>query len=180
MHATVTVLHEPHRSLSVMPPEGRAQQIQRDIHEVLMDHWDPIGVRGIPHAANEYQRFVVEIHRLLVDKASARRIAEHLWNIEVKEMELHPTVGGIERLELVARELLHVDISRTAEDLSGMTVNERLYAMRLLEAFDAAVKRRDKETLIALLMRTFLSRGEAEESVDAILRDPAKYGYPSI
>ncbi len=61
-------------------------------------------------------------------------------------------------------------------DYKGMTVNERLYAAGLLEAFDAAVVRGDKDELIRLLVSTNLSHADACATAFATLADPVRYG----
>ena len=50
--------------------------------------------------------------------------------------------------------------------LGGMTVNERLVAMNLLDDFDAASKRHDTATIRDILRRLYLD----ESSIEAILR----------
>ena len=66
----------------------------------------------------------------------------------------------------------------TDENLAGMTVNERLYAAGLLEAFDAAVERGDKDEVIRLLQEVHLSPQDAQWSADALFANPGRYGYP--
>jgi hypothetical protein len=63
------------------------------------------------------------------------------------------------------------------DGFGGMTVNERLFTAGLLEAFDDAARRRDRERLVDLLVQVELSRTDAESSVATLLADPAKYGY---
>lgn len=58
----------------------------------------------------------------------------------------------------------------------GMTVNERLSSAGLVEAWDAAVAKRDRQLGIDLLGRVDLA-SQAAAIVDAVLADPAKYGY---
>ena len=58
-----------------------------------------------------------------------------------------------------------------------MTVNERLFNAGTLEAFDAAARRRDRSAMIRLLEEVQLMRAEAEQSVDTVLANPAKYGF---
>ena len=58
-----------------------------------------------------------------------------------------------------------------------MTVNERLFAAKLLSAFDAAVRRRQRAEMIALLERVELTSTEAGVTADAILAAPSRYGF---
>jgi diaminohydroxyphosphoribosylaminopyrimidine deaminase/5-amino-6-(5-phosphoribosylamino)uracil reductase len=59
----------------------------------------------------------------------------------------------------------------------AMTVNERVVAAGLVDAFDEAARRRDRQQLVALLVQAALPRDAAEETVAALLASPAKYGY---
>lgn len=54
-----------------------------------------------------------------------------------------------------------------------MTVNERLYAAGLLDAFYRAANRRDKNEMISLLMSVDLEKPQAEEAADSIINNPA-------
>ncbi len=58
---------------------------------------------------------------------------------------------------------------------SGMTVNERLYEAKLLDEFDAAARRRDRNRMIELLHAVDVEA--AERSVDRILAEPGRYGF---
>lgn len=59
----------------------------------------------------------------------------------------------------------------------GMTLNERLFAARLLSEFDTAARQRARATMISLLVKVGLSESDAAASSDAILADPKLYGY---
>jgi len=57
-----------------------------------------------------------------------------------------------------------------------MTVNERLYAAGLTSAFDRAALARDRTQMVSILKSVEL-REDAEPIADAILVNPAKFGY---
>jgi len=58
---------------------------------------------------------------------------------------------------------------------AGMTVNERLFEAGLMEAFDVAVRARDRAEMLRLL--TEIDVEEAAWSADTILRNPGRCGY---
>lgn len=60
---------------------------------------------------------------------------------------------------------------------SGMTTNERLFAAGLLDDFDAAARRRDRQQMIAILQRVRFDAAEAASITDAMLEAPSKYGF---
>jgi hypothetical protein len=62
-------------------------------------------------------------------------------------------------------------------DYGGMTVNERLVVSGLADEWDAAVRRRDREAMIAILMRVDLAQADAAWSADTLLADPSRYGF---
>jgi len=62
-------------------------------------------------------------------------------------------------------------------DYGGMTVNERLFEAGLMSEFDSAVRARDREHIIAVLMRVALSKDDAAFTADTILANPKRYGF---
>lgn len=64
------------------------------------------------------------------------------------------------------------------QHFGGMTVNERLFVAGLLQQFDGAIDAGDRQRAIELLIRVAMSDVGAAETVDAVLSNPAKYGYP--
>lgn len=69
------------------------------------------------------------------------------------------------------------DPSADDGSLAGMTVNERLFTLGLLPRFDAAARARDREALIAVLLRAHLTREQAGATADTLLAAPARYGF---
>ncbi len=56
-----------------------------------------------------------------------------------------------------------------------MTVNERLSETGLIDQWDVAVRSRDRETMLALMREVEVET--PEPTVDAILANPAFYGF---
>ena len=63
-------------------------EIHRQIGEVLLRDWDPIGVAGIPEAQGEYRGYVRGVYDVAVGTRSARAVAEHLVKMERGHMDL--------------------------------------------------------------------------------------------
>ena len=59
----------------------------------------------------------------------------------------------------------------------GMTVNERLFVSGLIDEFDAAVRGRDRDAMIGVLMKVALTQKGVGQTTDVILADPSHYGY---
>ena len=59
----------------------------------------------------------------------------------------------------------------------GVTVNERLLAANLIDAWDTAAARRNRAEMIRLLESVDLTRINAETITDTILVNPKMYGF---
>ena len=54
-----------------------------------MRSWDPIGVNGIPEAADEYDAYVAQAYVMLMDhEAGVEEIATYLFRIATEHMGL--------------------------------------------------------------------------------------------
>ena len=58
------------------------------LRDLVMSEWDPIGVKNIPEAADEYDAYLGEIRQLVVTRASTQNIFEYLWQLETQHMGL--------------------------------------------------------------------------------------------
>ena len=63
--------------------------------------------------------------------------------------------------------------------LAGMTVNERLFELNLLDEWDDALKRRDTQKMRNILLECDLGPEYADQTVATIMKDPKKYEYRS-
>lgn len=59
--------------------------------------------------------------------------------------------------------------------LAGMTINERLFHVGILNKWKAAVRRRDRQEMIALLEQVEVT--DPQLTVDTVLTDPQAYGF---
>jgi hypothetical protein len=74
----------------VWDEESIPEHIKSGIRKVLMDDWDPIGVRDIPEASDEYDSYIPKIHHLLKSNASVSDIQDYLYEVVSERMELSP------------------------------------------------------------------------------------------
>ncbi|RII25738.1 MAG: hypothetical protein CXR30_18320 [Geobacter sp.] len=63
------------------------------------------------------------------------------------------------------------------EDLKGMTVNERLFSLGLTDQWDKSAKSRNRQKMIEVLLQCAFSQEQSEQTTDAVLKSPAKYGF---
>ena len=78
-------------------------RIEKRVRAVLLNDCDPIGVAGIPQAADEYDTYAAPIARMIVAGNSISELANHLVEIEVDAMGLK---GDQDRARIVATKLL--------------------------------------------------------------------------
>ncbi|HJU09021.1 MAG TPA: hypothetical protein VJ727_11145 [Rhodanobacteraceae bacterium] len=65
----------------------------------------------------------------------------------------------------------------TDAEISGMTVNERLFALGLDEEFEQAFASLDQARVSAVLRKAKLAEQQAEETASALLSNLEYYGY---
>jgi hypothetical protein len=93
--------------------EERAHEIQEQIREVLLRHWDPIGVSEEPQAQDEYDGYVGGIYRLLASGALPHAVAEHLARVEAEQMGFGTTA---DKLLPVAQMLCALNVELGSSD----------------------------------------------------------------
>ena len=83
------------------------KRLYRATDEVLFYLWDPIGVKDVPAARDEYQSYLPKVFKLLVSDAKDHEIAAYLCYIEDSFMGLRenkPHAINIANLLLEAKE----------------------------------------------------------------------------
>jgi hypothetical protein len=80
-----------------------------------MDEWDPIHVREVPEAADEYDGYLGPLAARLREGASADVIADYLTEVEEDRMGLGESPAARERNEALAARLLGWYGESTAE-----------------------------------------------------------------
>ncbi len=85
--------------------QNRARVLQNKIKMVLLNEWDPIGVRDIPEANDEYDAYVANIYKMLISHKSIHEICDYLWEVETKYMGL---IGSKKNTINIAKRLLDV------------------------------------------------------------------------
>ena len=89
-----------------VPNRTRIQTIravQERIRQILLDDWDPIGIKDVCEAQDEYDSYVGQISRLVVDRRGSYVIAQKLAEIETDAMGLG--ASNPIRLEPLAQKL---------------------------------------------------------------------------
>lgn len=88
----------------------QARSYHAAIRDVLLREWDPIGVAGIPEAADEYDSYISQVHGLLLRQKPLHELIDFLWWAETEHMGL---AGNRRRTEQVAERLLRLRANST-------------------------------------------------------------------
>lgn len=84
----------------------RSRENRRLVRELFMRDWDPVGVRDVPQAQDEYDTYVAKTYVMLVDEAATvDDLARYLASVE-DAMGLAATVRSAERCRRVAEALV--------------------------------------------------------------------------
>lgn len=69
----------------------QSRENRAKVREILMQEWDPIGVRDVPEAQDEYDSYVGRIYVMLMDeRASTATIREYLYRTAMEDMGISP------------------------------------------------------------------------------------------
>ena len=71
-----------------------------------MQDWDPIGVRGVPEAADEYDDYVGKVYVMLMDEESVEAIASYLLEIATRRMGFPRDSDEVARSTRTAQKLI--------------------------------------------------------------------------
>jgi len=85
----------------------QSREILSSIKQVLLDYWDPIGIKTEPGAQDEYDGYIGSIYRLLVNHATVEQIVQHLNTIQTQSMGLSSNTNS---LKIVADKLLQINV----------------------------------------------------------------------
>ena len=91
-----------------MPGKQSSRDLRRAIRKVLLDTWDPIGIRNEPNAQDEYEAYEADIVGFLTRGSSDEEITAYLQRVEVDRMgmpagnpeHLRPVVDALRALDL--------------------------------------------------------------------------------
>jgi hypothetical protein len=95
------------REISDMIEKKESRRIRAEIRRVLLEVWDPIGVKDVPQAQDEYDCCLYEVFRLLTAGGSDDQITDFLWKQGTEHMglslngeQMHPTVAGLRGIQI--------------------------------------------------------------------------------
>ena len=97
-----------------MIDKHESRRIRVEIRRVLMEVWDPIGVKDEPNAQDEYDAYLGGVYSLLLSGASDESISEHLWRIVTERMQIHVDESEMRDTVVALREIQLPENSKQA------------------------------------------------------------------
>lgn len=79
--------------------------LSRDVREILLADWNPIGIRDVPQARDEYDAYVLPIAHILASGTTVTELADHLLDFEKDAFGLG---GNYDRANRAALLLLRI------------------------------------------------------------------------
>ena len=86
-----------------------SRQIRVQIRHVLLDVWDPIGVKDEPYAQDEYDGYIGELYELLLSRAPDEALVDYLcWatndrmGLARTKSDMTSTVAALRKIEFPA------------------------------------------------------------------------------
>lgn len=86
---------------SLIDMNSEQKKIYKKVDEILWNDWDPIGVNDVA-PRDEYQMYIPEIFKMLIENKTETEIAERLNDIAINTMGL---IGNLEHCEIIAKKL---------------------------------------------------------------------------
>lgn len=80
--------------------------LYRRVDEVLTYVWDPIGVREVPQARDEYQDYLPQVFKRVIEASDPATIAEYLLSVESERMGFTPNEKSRKEALRIARLLI--------------------------------------------------------------------------
>jgi hypothetical protein len=84
---------------------ARLDNLTNAVRDILLVEWDPIGIRDVPQAADEYDAYAPPIARMLADGTSVAELSRYLLEIETDALGLN---GDPARAKHVADRLIDI------------------------------------------------------------------------
>jgi hypothetical protein len=90
-----------------MIDKDESRRIRAEVRRVLLDVWDPIGVKDEPNAQDEYDCCLGSLFQLLTTGATDDAIADYLWRqgtehmgLPLQKQAMYPTVAALRKIAL--------------------------------------------------------------------------------
>lgn len=72
--------------------------LKQQIQQILLKDWDPVDVRDVPQAHDEYDEYLAPISDMLTKKKSISELSDYLAGVESGMMGLRPDYARAQRV----------------------------------------------------------------------------------
>lgn len=86
-------------------------KIEKQVKDILMNDWDPIGVKNNPNAKAEYDEYALRIVGMLYNGSNENKIAEYLNIVVTQDLGL-PANDVVSKM--VSKKLIGLDLDRSS------------------------------------------------------------------
>jgi hypothetical protein len=87
--------------------KSHSRRMLARVREILMQEWDPIGIKDVVRAQDEYDPYVGKVSALVADSQQSREdIAAYLLSMESEQMGLAASASARERCMHTAEKLI--------------------------------------------------------------------------
>jgi hypothetical protein len=80
-------------------------KLETEIESVLLNQWDPIGVKNNPHAKAEYNQYALRVLGMIQSRKTESEVFNYLISVVKNDLELQPNEA---RTRDVVRRLFEV------------------------------------------------------------------------
>lgn len=77
-----------------MLSEKEVRRIQDEIRGVLVDVWDPIRIKDVTDAPDEYDAYIGGVFHVLNNGGSEEELSAYLWKVIGEKIHIHPSRGA--------------------------------------------------------------------------------------
>lgn len=85
------------------------KRLRQEVRKILLNEWDPLGVKGFPHAQDQYDEYLHEFTQFVWSDSSLGTIVDRFENLERHRMGLNHSDRS--RLQEVAKALKSLNVN---------------------------------------------------------------------
>jgi len=80
--------------LTEMLTKKEIRRIEDEIRRVLVNVWDPIGIKDVTNAQDEYDAYIGGVFQILNRDGSEEELGAYLWKVIEEKIHVHPAKGA--------------------------------------------------------------------------------------
>jgi hypothetical protein len=117
-----------------MVDKYESRRIRNEIRRVLLDVWDPIGIKDLPNAQDEYDGYIGEIYELLASRAPDAKLSAYLHWVAHERMGFETALASNMADTVQALKKIDIDSEEAAEFEAHVSARHPRLLMRAIWA----------------------------------------------